>query len=44
MNLVYRVFVQKRKEFAVEAMEIFNNLKNELKINNLLSLDVVHEI
>ena len=42
MNLVYRVFVQKRKEFAVEAMEIFNNLKNELKINNLLSLDVVH--
>ncbi len=42
MNLVYRVFVQKRKEFAVEAMEIYNNLKSELKINNLSSLDVVY--
>ena len=37
MNKVYRVFVQKRKEFAVEAVEIYNQLKEELK--NLSSQD-----
>ena len=42
MSLVYRVYVQKRKEFAVEAMEIYNNLKEQLKINSLNKLDVVY--
>ena len=42
MNKVYRVFVQKRDEFAVESMEIYNHLKTELKINGLQSLTVAH--
>ena len=42
MNKVYRVFVQKRKEFAVEAVEIYNNLKTELKIEGLKDLKVAH--
>ena len=42
MSLVYRVYVQKRNEFAVEAMEIYNNLKEELKINSLSKLEVVY--
>ena len=42
MSLVYRVYVQKRNEFAVEAMEIYNNLKEQLKINSLNKLDVVY--
>ena len=42
MSLVYRVYVQKRNEFAVEAKEIFNNLKEELKIESLTSLDVAY--
>ena len=32
--MVYRVFVTKRKEYAVEADEIFNNLTSQLKIEN----------
>ena len=32
MNKVYRVYVEKRKEYAVEAVEILNNLKTQLKI------------
>ena len=42
MSLVYRVYVQKRNEFAVEAMEIYNNLKEQLKIESLNKLDVVY--
>jgi len=42
VSLVYRVYVQKRNEFAVEAKEIYNNLKEELKINSLTSLDVAY--
>ena len=42
MNKVYRVFVQKRKEFAVEAVEIYNHLKSELKIEGLKSLNIAH--
>lgn len=42
MSKVYRIFVKKRNEFAVEAMEIYNNLNSELKINNLSTLDVVY--
>ena len=40
--MVYRVFVTKRKEYAVEADEIFNNLTSQLKIENLNSLKVFH--
>ena len=40
--MVYRVFVCKRKEYAVEAAEILNNLNTQLNINNLTSLSVIH--
>ncbi len=42
MNNVNRVFVEKRKKYAVEANEIFNSLKEELKIEGLKSLRIVH--
>ena len=42
MNKVNRVFVEKRKEFAIEASEIYNSLKSELRVNNLTSLKVVY--
>ena len=42
MSKVYRVFVQKRKEFAVEAIEIYNHLKQEYRIEKLKSLNIVH--
>ena len=42
MNKVYRVFVEKRKDFATLANETFKNLTEELKINNLKSLRIVY--
>lgn len=42
MNLVYRIYVRKKQQFAVEANKVFKELKSELKINNLTSLDIVH--
>jgi len=42
MNKVYRVYVEKRKEYAVEALEILNNLKTQLKLDNLKDLKVVN--
>ncbi len=42
MNKVNRVFVQKRNNFAIEASEIYNNLKSELRIDTLNSLKVVY--
>ena len=42
MSRVYRVFVKKRKDFAVEALEVLNNLKTQLKINNLEDLAIVN--
>ncbi len=42
MKQVYRLYVEKRKEFAVEADEILGNLKNQLKIDGLEGLSVVH--
>ena len=42
MNKVYRVYVEKRKEYAVEAVEILNNLKTQLKIDNLVDLKVIN--
>ena len=42
MNKVYRVYVEKRKEYAVESTEILNNLKTQLNIENLTDLKVVN--
>ena len=42
MNKVYRIYVEKRKEYAVEADEILNNLKTQLKMDALTSLIVVN--
>ena len=40
--MVYRVFVSKRKTFAVEASKTLNNLKTQLKLNNLNDVKIVH--
>ena len=42
MSKVYRVYVEKREGFNVEALEILNNLKTQLKIESLKSLKVVN--
>ena len=42
MNKVYRVFVEKRKEYAVEALELLNNLRTQLKIVGLTDLSIVN--
>lgn len=42
MNKVYRIYVEKRKEYAVEADEILNNLKTQLKLDKVSSLKVVN--
>ena len=42
MSNVYRVYVEKRKEFAVEALEVLNNIKTQLKICNLEDLKIVN--
>ena len=42
MSKVYRVFVEKRKEYAVEALELLNNLKTQLKIVGLTDLSIVN--
>ena len=40
--MVYRVFVSKRKAFAVEANKALNNIKTQLKLTNLTDLKIVH--
>lgn len=42
MSKVFRVYVEKREDFAVEADEIFHGLKTQLKINCMTSLRVVN--
>ena len=42
MNKVYRVYVEKRKDFAVEADEILENLRTQLKMTNLEGVSVVN--
>ncbi len=42
MAKVYRVYVEKREGFNVEALEILNNLKTQLKIEALKTLKVVN--
>ncbi len=40
MTKVYRIFVNKRAEYDVESVEIFNNISSQLKIKNLKTLKV----
>ena len=40
MSKVYRIFVNKRAEYDVESVEIFNNITSQLKIKNLKTLKV----
>ena len=42
MKKVYRIFVEKRKEYAVEAQEVLTNLKTQLKIDALEDLKIVN--
>ena len=42
MKKVYRIFVEKRKEYAVEALEVLTNLKTQLKIDSLDDLKIVN--
>ena len=42
MSKVYRIYVEKRKDYAVEAAEILNNLKTQLKIDSITELNVVN--
>ena len=42
MSQVYRIYVEKRKEYAVEADEILNSLQTQLKMETITSLSVVN--
>ena len=42
MSNVYRVYVEKRKDFKVEALEVLHNIKAQLKIEALEDLSIVH--
>lgn len=42
MSKIYRVYVKKREEYAVEAQELFNNIKNQLKIEGLTGVNVIN--
>ena len=42
MSKVYRVYVEKRKEYKVEALEILHNIKAQLKIEVLEDLSIVN--
>lgn len=42
MQLVHRIYVEKRKEYAVESTELFHNLKTQLKLNNLKFVKLIN--
>ena len=42
MNKVYRVFTEKRKDYAVEAKEVLSNLRTQLKLDRLESVRVLN--
>lgn len=42
MKKVYRIFVEKKKEFAVEANDVLTNLKTQLKLENLENVRIVN--
>jgi len=39
---IKRVFVEKRQEFDVEAKNLYNNIKNNLEIDNLLNVRILN--
>ncbi len=42
MSRVFRIYVKKRDEFAVEAKEVLENLKVQLKLENLENIDIIN--
>ena len=42
MSQVYRIYVEKKKDYAVEGLELLENIKVQLKLNNLEDLRVVN--
>ena len=42
MSKVFRIYVKKREEFAVEAKEVLENLRVQLKLDNLKSVDIIN--
>lgn len=42
MNKVHRIYVYKKKEYAVEAFELLENLQKQLKIKNLTDIKIVN--
>ena len=42
MSKVYRVYVEKKEAYAVEANELLNNIQTQLKITTISSLSVVN--
>ena len=42
MSRVFRIYVKKREEFAVEAKEVLENLKVQLKLENLENIDIIN--
>lgn len=42
MSLVYRIYVQKKKEYAVEARAVYSDLVNNLQIKHLKDLTLVN--
>lgn len=42
MSRVYRIYVKKQKEYAVEAYELLENLKTQLKLENLEDIEVIN--
>ena len=42
MQLVHRIYVEKRKDYAVEAQELFHNLKTQLKLANLKFVKLIN--
>ncbi len=42
MNKVHRIYVEKKKEYAVEAKELLHNLQTQLKLNSLIDVKVIN--
>ncbi len=42
MSKVFRIYVKKREEFAVEAKEVLENLRVQLKLDNLKDLSIIN--
>ena len=42
MSKVYRVYVEKKKAYGVEANELLNNIQTQLKMTNVASVSIVN--